>query len=66
MTKAIFARRLHPVPVSLERLEQDANGEVLSTFTRAGSDGPLGIKRSLFERLEKRAALISPRAHPVR
>ncbi len=32
--------------VSLERLEYDANGDLLSTFTRPWSDGTTGIKLS--------------------
>ena len=53
--------------VSLERLAQDANGDLISTFNRAGSDGTTGIKLSPLERLEKLAALgPPPRMHPVR
>ena len=43
--------------VSLERLEHDANGDVLSTFTHPWSDGTTGITRSPVELLEKLAAL---------
>lgn len=53
--------------VSLERLEADANGDLLSTFTRPWSDGTTGIKRSPLELLEKLAALVPlPRMHLVR
>ena len=43
--------------VSLERLERDANGDLLYTFTRPWSDGTAGIKLSPLELLEKLAAL---------
>jgi hypothetical protein len=53
--------------VSLERLEEDANGDLLSTFTRPWSDGTIGIKLSPLELLEKLAALVPlPRMHLVR
>ena len=53
--------------VSLERLEQDANGDLLYTFTRPWSDGTTGIKLSPLELLEKLAALVPlPRVHLVR
>jgi hypothetical protein len=53
--------------VSLERLEADANGDLLSTFTRPWSDGTRGIKLSPLELLEKLAALVPlPRMHLVR
>jgi hypothetical protein len=39
--------------VSLERLERDANGELLCGLTSPWSDGTLGIKLSLLELLEK-------------
>jgi hypothetical protein len=53
--------------VSLERLEQDVNGELTYTFTRAWSDGTTGIKLSPLELLEKLAALVPPpRVHQVR
>jgi hypothetical protein len=43
--------------VSLERLEADANGDLLSTVTRPWSDGTTGITRSPLELLETLAAL---------
>jgi hypothetical protein len=53
--------------VSLERLEVDANGDLLYTFTRPWSDGTTGIKLSPLELLEKLAALVPlPRLHLVR
>jgi hypothetical protein len=53
--------------VSLERLEKDANGDLLYTFTRPWSDGTTGIKLSTLELLEKLAVLVPlPRMHLVR
>jgi hypothetical protein len=53
--------------VSLERLGQDASGDLIYTFTRPWSDGTTGIKLSPLERLEKLAALVPPpRVHQVR
>jgi hypothetical protein len=53
--------------LSLERLEQDANGDLLYRFNRPWSDGTTGITLSPLERLEKLAALVPvPRAHLVR
>ena len=53
--------------VSLERLECDAGGDLLCTFTRPWSDGATGIKLSPLELLEKLAALVPlPRMHLVR
>ena len=53
--------------VSLERLEQDASGDLIYTFTKPWSDGTRGIKLSPLELLEKLAALVpSPRVHQVR
>ena len=53
--------------LSLERLEQDANGDLLYRFNRPWSDGTTGIKLSPLELLEKLAALVPlPRAHLVR
>jgi hypothetical protein len=53
--------------VSLERLEQDVNGDLTYTFTRAWSDGTTGIKLSPLELLEKLAELVPPpRVHQVR
>ena len=53
--------------VSLERLEEDANGDLMYAFTRPWSDGTTGIKLSPLELLEKLAALVPlPRAHLVR
>src|SRR4030095_8539251 len=44
--------------VSLERLTQDANGDLVSTFTHPWSDGTTGIRLSPMELLEKLAALV--------
>jgi Putative transposase len=53
--------------VSLERLAQDANGDLVSTFTHPWSDGTTGIRLSPVELLEKLAALVPlPRVHLVR
>jgi hypothetical protein len=53
--------------VVLERLERDANGDLLYTFTHPWSDGTTGIKLSPLELLEKLAALVPlPRLHLVR
>jgi hypothetical protein len=53
--------------VSLERLTEDANGELVYTFTKPWSDGTTGIKLSPLELLEKLAAIVPlPRAHLVR
>jgi putative transposase len=53
--------------VSLERLAQDANGDLVSTFTHPWSDGTTGIRLSPLELLEKLAALVPlPRVHLVR
>jgi hypothetical protein len=53
--------------VSLERLEQDADGDLMYRFNGPWSDGTTGIKLSPLELLEKLAALVPlPRAHLVR
>src|SRR6266849_9898380 len=53
--------------VSLERLQEDANGDLLYTFTHPWSDGTTGIRLSPVELLEKLAALVPlPRVHLVR
>jgi hypothetical protein len=53
--------------VSLERLEEGVDGDLLYTFTRPGSDGTTGIKLSPLEWLEKLAALVPlPRLPLVR
>jgi hypothetical protein len=53
--------------VLLERLEADANGDLMYTFHRPWSDGTTGIKLSPLELLEKLAALVPlPRVHLVR
>jgi hypothetical protein len=53
--------------VSLERLEQDAKGDLIYRFNRPWSDGTTGIKLSPLELLEKLAALVPlPRVHLVR
>jgi hypothetical protein len=46
--------------LALERLHQDANGDLVYRFTRAWSDGTMGIKLSPLELLEKLAALVPP------
>jgi hypothetical protein len=38
-----YARYTARGAVSLERLEEDADGDLIYTFTRAGSDGTTGI-----------------------
>jgi len=53
--------------VSLERLQEDANGDLVYTFTHPWSDGTTGIRLSPMELLEKLAALVPlPRVHLVR
>src|SRR2546430_1952389 len=53
--------------VSLERLEQDATGDLLYTFTHPWSDGTTGIRLAPLELLEKLAALVPlPHVHLVR
>jgi hypothetical protein len=53
--------------VSLERLQQDANGELVYTFTHPWSDGTTGIRLSPLELLEKLAALVPlPHVHLIR
>jgi hypothetical protein len=53
--------------VSLERLAQDANGDLMYRFTRPWPDGTTGMKLSPLELLEKLAASVPlPRAHLVR
>ena len=53
--------------VSLERLAEDANGDLIYTFNRPWSDGTTGIKLSPLELLEKLAAIVPlPRVHLVR
>ena len=53
--------------VSLERLEEAANGDLIYTFTKPWSDGTTGIQLSPVELLEKLAALVPPpRVHQVR
>jgi Putative transposase len=53
--------------VSLERLEQDAYGDLIYTFTKPWSDGTTGITLSPVELLEKLAALVPlPRVPLVR
>jgi hypothetical protein len=44
--------------VSLERLTQDTNGELVYTFTHPWSDGTTGIRLAPLELLEKLAALV--------
>jgi len=45
--------------VALERLQEDASGDLVYTFTKPWSDGTTGIKLSTVELLEKLAALVS-------
>jgi hypothetical protein len=53
--------------VSLERLQTDANGDLLYTFTHPWSDGTTGIRLAPLELLEKLAALVPlPHVHLVR
>ena len=53
--------------VSLERLTQDVNGDLVYTFTHPWSDGTTGIRLSPMELVEKLAALVPlPRVHLVR
>jgi hypothetical protein len=53
--------------VSLERLTQDANGDLVYTFTHPWSDGTTGMRLSPLELLEKLTALVPlPRVHLVR
>jgi hypothetical protein len=53
--------------VSLERLTQAANGDLVYTFTHPWSDGTTGIRLSPLELLEKLAALVPlPHVHLVR
>ncbi|HET8646955.1 MAG TPA: transposase, partial [Vicinamibacteria bacterium] len=53
--------------VSLERLTQDAHGDLVSTFTHPWSDGTTGMRLSPLALLEKLAALVPlPRMHLVR
>ena len=52
--------------VSLERQAQDEGGDLLYTFTQAGSDGATGLQLSPLERLEKLSAWVPPsQVHPV-
>jgi len=53
--------------VSLERLREETNGDLVYTFTHPWSDGTTGIRLSPVELLEKLAALVPlPRVHLVR
>jgi len=53
--------------VSLERLAEDGNGDLVYSFTKPWSDGTTGIKLSPLELLEKLAAIVPlPRVHLVR
>jgi hypothetical protein len=52
--------------VSLKRLTQGANGDLVYTFTQPRSDGATGIRLSPVALLEKRTALVPlPRVHLV-
>jgi hypothetical protein len=53
--------------VSRERLEEDAHGDLVYTFTKPLSDGTTGITLSPLALLEKLAAIVPlPRVHLVR
>jgi hypothetical protein len=53
--------------VSLERLQADANGDLVYTFTHPWSDGTTGIRLAPLELLEQLAALVPlPHVHLVR
>jgi Putative transposase len=53
--------------VSLERLQAEASGDLVYTFTHPWSDGTTGIRLSPLELLEKLAALVPPpHVHLVR
>jgi Putative transposase len=53
--------------VALERLVEDAHGDLVYTLTKPWSDGTTGITLSPLELLEKLAALVPlPRVHLVR
>ena len=53
--------------VSLERLQAEANGDLVYTFTHPWSDGTTGIRLAPLELLEKLAALVPlPHVHLVR
>jgi Putative transposase/Transposase zinc-binding domain len=53
--------------VSRERLQDDANGDLVSIFTHPWSDGTTGMRLSPLELLEKLAALVPlPHVHLVR
>jgi Putative transposase/Transposase zinc-binding domain len=53
--------------VSLERLQEDTNGDLVYTFTHPWSDGTTGIRLAPLELLEKLAALVPlPHVHLVR
>src|SRR6516164_5142303 len=50
--------------MSLERLQAEANGDLVYTFTHPWSDGTMGIRLAPLELLEKLAALVPlPRVH---
>jgi Putative transposase len=53
--------------VALEHLAEDANGDLLYSFTKPWSDDTTGVKLSPLELLEKLAAIVPlPRVHLVR
>ena len=55
------------IGLCLERLQEDANGDLVYTFTHPWSDGTTGITLSPLELLEKLAALVPlPHVHLVR
>ncbi len=62
-----FLRSTARGAVALERLEEDANGDLVYTFTKPWSDGTTGMTLSPLELLEKLAAIVPlPRVHLVR
>jgi hypothetical protein len=60
-------RYMAPGAVSLERLTQDANGDLVYPFTHPWSNGTTGMRLSPMELLEKLTALVPlPRVPLVR
>jgi hypothetical protein len=53
--------------VALERLAEDANGDLVYSFTKPWADGTTGVKLSPLELLKKLVAIVPlPRVHLVR
>ena len=59
-----FIRSTTRGAVALERLQEDANGNLVYTFTKPWSDGTRGFKLSPVELLEKLTALEQRLAQP--